>query len=432
MGKRKYRATKIQDVNLVELSKLDASRVIVAIDVAKEGFYAAISTEPNQAHMIVKWVHPTQSRSFLALIERLGGPERVEVVMEPSGAYGDAIRAALDGAGVPVFRINPKRVHDAAEVYDGVPSLHDAKAATLIATLHLTGVSEPWPPEPAHRRRLTAVLKILELHEKEVRRNQNRLEGLLARHWPEASSIMRLGSATMLELLMEFGGPEAVVARESEARKLMRKIGKNFLAEEKIDLLMTSARESLGVPQLEEELQLVKELASETRRHQKASARAQAQIHKLTLVEGSQTKRLAPVVGKTTAAVLVAGVGNPSKFDCAGAYVKALGLNLKEKSSGKSDGGLHITKRGPSMARLYLYLAVLRLLQRDRVVRAWYAKKVARDGGRTLKALTALMRKLAMGLWHVARGADFRSTMLFDATRLQLTPANNEVSQPST
>jgi transposase len=431
MSKRKYRATKIQDVDRAKLvAEFETPRVIVAIDVAKEDFYAAIVDEKARTHEIVKWVHPVESRSFINLVEGLGA--RVEVVMEPSGVYGDAIRAALDRAGVAVFRVNPKRVHDAAEVYDGVPSLHDAKAATLIATLHLAGASEPWPLEPEHQRRLAAVLRILGVHEKEIRRNVNRLEGLLARHWPGASSIMALDSATMLEVLIEFGGPAAVVSREDEVRELMGKIGGRFLAQEKIDALIESAHGTLGVPQLEEELQLVREVASEARRHQKTSKRIRAQVEKLALTEGSATEIMAPVVGKTTSAVLVAGVGDPGKYDCPSAYVKALGLNLKEKSSGKSKGGLHITKRGPGIARLFLYLAVLRLIQRDRIVRAWYAKKISRDGGHKQKALIALMRKLASALWHVARGSAFDSSRLFDTTRLRLAQANNEVPQPNT
>jgi hypothetical protein len=43
-------------------------------------------------------------------------------------------------------------VHDAAEVYDGVPSLHDANAAELIGRLHLQGVSQMWE-EPGEERR---------------------------------------------------------------------------------------------------------------------------------------------------------------------------------------------------------------------------------------------------------------------------------------
>jgi len=59
--------------------------------------------------------------------------------MEPSGTYGDALGWQLREAGIELYRVAPKRVHDAAEVYDGVPSLHDAKAAYLIGRLHLQG-----------------------------------------------------------------------------------------------------------------------------------------------------------------------------------------------------------------------------------------------------------------------------------------------------
>ena len=235
----------------------------------------------------------------------------------------------------------------------------------------------------------------------------------------------------MLEVLIEFGGPAAIVEREQEARGLMRKTGRNFLAQEKIDALIELAHSSLGVPQLEEELELVSELASEARRHRKAANRARAKVEKLALVEGSATKSMAPVIGKTTSAVLVAGVGDPTKFDCPSAYVKALGLNLKEKSSGKIQGGLHITKRGPGIARLFLYLATLRLIQRDRVVRAWYAMKVARDAGHKQKAVIALMRKVASALWHVAAGADFDSSKLFNTARLRQILDGEETPAPN-
>lgn len=432
MSKRRYRATKIQEVEATKLAALAGQRVILAIDVAKEDFYAALVDAEGQVHEIVRWRHPAESRAFTQLIEQLGGKEWVEVVMEPSGVYGDAIRAALDEGGVRVFRVNPKRVHDAAEVYDGVPSLHDAKAATLIARLHLGGVSEPWPMEPEHQRRLAAMLRVLEVHEKEARRNRNRLEGLLARHWPGVTSVIDPDTATMLELLVEFGGPAAVVERVEDARELMRGVGGHFLSDTKIDAVIESARGSLGVPQLEEELQLVRVVASEARRQQKAAKKARNQLEKLALLDGSATKALAPVVGKSTSAVLVASVGEPKKFASPSAYVKALGLNLKEKSSGKSKGGLHITKRGPGIARLFLYLAALRLVQSDHIVRAWYAKKVSRDGGRKQKALIALMRKLASALWHVADGSAFDSAKLFDVQRLRTNSNLGEVPLPNT
>ena len=45
--------------------------------------------------------------------------QRLEVAMEPSGTYGDALQRHLSHLGLSVYRVSPKRVHDAAEVYDG-------------------------------------------------------------------------------------------------------------------------------------------------------------------------------------------------------------------------------------------------------------------------------------------------------------------------
>jgi hypothetical protein len=100
------------------------------------------------------------------------------------------------------------------------------------------------------------------------------------------------------------------------------------------------------------------------------------------------------------------------------AYLKAMGLNLKEKSSGTLKGQLKLTKRGSSRVRQYLWLAVYRWIQKDAIANQWYERKKQRDGGRSSRAAVALMRKLAKALFHVGRGAVFDSSKLFDVRRL--------------
>lgn len=123
-------------------------------------------------------------------------------------------------------------------------------------------------------------------------------------------------------------------------------------------------------------------------------------------------------VGAITAMVLYAALGNPRAYPHAGSYAKAAGLHLRERSSGKYQGQLRLTKRGPSVARFYLYFAVLRLIQEHGPARRWYEAKVARDGGRRGKALAALMRKLIKALWHVGQGAAFDQRLLFNEAAL--------------
>jgi transposase len=138
------------------------------------------------------------------------------------------------------------------------------------------------------------------------------------------------------------------------------------------------------------------------------------------VAKGGPSESIAPAVGATTAAVLVTEVGDPCKFPSSRAYLKAYGLNLKEKSSGKYQGRLRITKNGSGRARQYLWLAVSRWRKKDAIVQAWYEAKVKRDGGSRARAVVALMRKLVKALFHIARGAQMDTQRLFDTTRLRI------------
>jgi transposase len=425
MGKRRYRSTEVKEAKVDGLrERLAGDRVVVGIDVAKHNMFASVMDEAQRVHATVRWRHPEETRTFVAHLGKLRelGVE-VETVMEPSGVYGDALRCEIQGAGFPVFRVNPKRSHDAAEVYDGVPSLHDAKSAAIVAKLHLDRASEPWPMRPPAERELDAAVRVAEVFTKQFQQNRNRLEALTARHWPELTELLDLDSATLLELLIAFGGPAAVARDPATARQLMRRVGGSMLDIDKVEAVIASARATVGQPQIDEEVRLVEVLAAEARRNQKEARSAVDRIEKLTEKAGS-VHEMAPVVGKKTAAVVVAAAGDPRIYKSADAFVKSLGLNLKEHSSGESKkGGLHITKRGPGIVRMMLYLAVLRRIQFDPVTRAWYAKKVARmGGGQKSKAVVAVMRKLAAALWHVARGVQFDARKLFDADRLGIAP----------
>lgn len=421
--KRRYQAIAVNHERVEALiEKVAGARVAVGIDIAKTRQFAAFMTEDGVVHGIVRWQHPVESPDFLRLLSRLEGQGcQVEVAMEPSGTYGDALRSAMLGAGLPVFRVNPKRSHDAAEVYDGVPSLHDAKSASIVAKLHLEKLSEAWPVTSEHERALSAALRVLAIFEGQYRKNRNRLEALLARHWPELPRELDLKSATLLEVLIEFGSAQHLTRRADEARELMALVGRHFLDPSKIAAVLTASATSFGMEPTDEERVALQLIAAETRRCQKEASKAKRRVEKLTEHDGA-AHRMRSVIGKTTAAVLVAAVGDPRRYHCATAYQKALGLNLKEHSSGeRKKGGLHITKRGPGIARLYLYLAALRLLQADPIIRAWYAKKVKRQGGiAKRKAVVAIMRKVTMALWHVAHGAVFDASKLFDVSRLTL------------
>lgn len=419
MKRRPYRAVRIKGLDEDRLfSELCGELVVASIDVAKEEMVCALMTEGYEAKARVKWSHPGETGDFLSLVRRIPA-RQVQVVMESSGTYGDSVRYQLQKLGFLVFRVSAKRSHDAHEVYDGVPSVHDGKSCMVIGKLHFDGLSDPWPQRDEVERRLGAGLQRMDMYESEYQRLVNRLEAQLARHWPELCGKLELGSATVLALLGSYGGPKGVRGDEGGARELMGRVGGSFLEEKKIDGVLRSARRSLGVPQLGEEEEWVRELAGEADRARRRAASARRRVEELS-AEDEETQALGEVVGKATGSVLRYCLGAASRHSSASSYVKSAGLNLKEKSSGKYVGQLKITKRGPGLVRRYLWMAALRLIQKDGIIKAWYERKVDRDGGKKGKALVAVMRKLLKGLWHVGRGAVFDCRLLFDARRLGL------------
>ena len=415
--KHVYRALHYQKVDWSTLTEVAPDeRVVLGIDVAKTTMYAVAMDARRQVLITFKWDLLSESRQLIGLLCRLP-LTGLQCAMEPSGTYGDPLRELLWEAGVPVFRVNPKRSHDFTEVYDGVPSSHDAKAAALVAYLHWAEMSEPWPRREEGERALVAAVRTMTAFDAQLEQGRNRLEAQLARHWPELLQLMELDGAVMLELLMEFGSPSAVSEQEEEAAELMRRIGGRFLKPEKVESVLASARSSLGVPMVAEESRALAELARETRRLRRSAKQARHRVESLARRQIS-VRRMGEVVGLATAAVLVATAGNPTAYPNAASWLKSLGLNLKERSSGTHKGRLSITKRGPGLARKYQFLAVLRWLKDQPLARAWYERKVGRDGGLSRKALVALMRKSAGALWWVARGAPFDPEKLFDRSRL--------------
>lgn len=411
-----YRAIPLQNLDWGRVRKqAGEGRLVAAIDVAKDVQFMTLMREDRSVVHTMKWSHPDHTQH---LMERLGalGAARIEAVMEPSGTYGDALRGCLRAAGIAVYRISPKKVHDAAEVYDGVPSLHDAKAAYVIGRLHLEGVTRLWVEPDDQRRRLQVQLNRLADARDRAQRLSSRLEALLARHWPEGPRLMDPQSASWLQLLAQYGDPAGVAADRDEAAALLRRVGRHWLEAAKIEALLDSAANTVGVRCVDTEAEWLRELAAEQielRRRCRALERALA--HEVPHDGG--LKAQARAVGVVTAVVLRCALGAVEDYPNAASYAKAAGLNLKERSSGKHQGKLKLTKRGPGVVRFYVYFAVLRLIARDGPAQAWYRAKTARDGGITGPAIGALMRKLIRALWHVGHGKAFDETKLFEAAR---------------
>ncbi|MCA1851900.1 MAG: transposase [Beggiatoa sp.] len=412
MKKRSYRAQKVNEVRWEELAdRVKDKAVVWAMDVAKVEQYGVLMDSERQVVVTLRWAHPAETPTVLDQLRGLPCGS-LTAVMESSGVYGDTLRWQLREAGIEVHLMSAKRVHDACEVYDGVPSMHDAKAAQVIGRLYFEGASRVWVEASEQERSHDAIGRLYRLYQKQHQQQKNRLEAALQRHWPELTHYLDLDGITLEELIVSYGSPAELSARAEEGRERLRRISRGKLAAEQIEAVLESACKTIGVPCVAAEREYLMALGAELRHSREQKERVGLRLSALTQAD-PQLHALGMTLGRVTTGLLIAEGLDPRAYANSSSYCKALGLNLKERSSGQHKGQLKITKRGSGPARRDLYLATLRLINHNEMVSTWYEKKVQAQGGRgKLKIVVALMRKLSRALWHLARG------QAFDARRL--------------
>ncbi|MGD2076718.1 MAG: hypothetical protein PVG38_17590 [Gammaproteobacteria bacterium] len=97
MKKHRYSAKNIKQANWAKISAETTGqrRVVFGVDVAKEKFFGVLMQEDRSVIATLKWVHPEQTRELGEHLLQAVPAQRLEVVMEPSGTYADALQRYL-------------------------------------------------------------------------------------------------------------------------------------------------------------------------------------------------------------------------------------------------------------------------------------------------------------------------------------------------
>src|SRR5262245_5360956 len=190
----------------------DGQEVLIGCDIGKF-VLRAVPRWPD-GHFDRPWrvQNPQQIPDLVRLLAQLAQGRKLRVALEPSGTYADPLRQALSDAGLQAWRVSPKAAHDYAEVFDGVPSQHDGKDAAVVAELAALGKATLWPyaPRPLWEQELAYWVDWLDAQRRLLALWAGRLEALLARHFPEATRVLKLTSATLLHAVAYWGSPAAL------------------------------------------------------------------------------------------------------------------------------------------------------------------------------------------------------------------------------
>jgi transposase len=422
---RTYRRVSVNQVNLDKiLIDHPGEALHVGIDVGKHSLFVVLRwTSCVSSNPVVIFDSPWKVELYADLpllvshFRRLNVGRSMVIAFEYTGSYCDPLRQSLHVAGLTVHQVRGKVSHDYSEVFDGVPSKHDGQDAALLADLAAHGHSRLWVwqvPEADHREMNYLVTSFLH-RQLELTRCVGRVESLVARYWPELFSLLGTSQGTMLHILKHYGGPSGL-RNDAEALRRIYRFSRSQLDSETIRKIIESARNTQGVIQTAHDIRYVCEIGERAVTLRNELRDLDKQFQEMVSRGSKQLQQMRVILGAATACLFWVKLGDPCCYPCARAYLKAMGLNLKERSSGESQSRAPITKRGDPRLRQWIYLAAIRWVQYS-PVKAWYTRKRGvRSEGRSVsgtRALVAVMRKLVMGVY-----AAVKNNEEFDARKL--------------
>ena len=403
---------------------LAKGRAVVGIDVGKRK-HAATALTP-QGEVIVQLASFPNTKAGIDLLEKevlrqAGGPGKVLVAMEATGHYWMCLYYELKRRGYEGVVLNPLQTnaHSRSQIRK---NYNDRIDSAGIARLVLAGEARATrvPDEK------TAELRLWVRHRQRLLRAAGNTERfahtLVDRVFPEYAEVLsRPFLPSGQALIRQIGlAPGDLVSQEDKVREVLRAASRNKIAPETIDLLLQSAKESIGTRQAEtvanRQLLLAFDYLATLRRQ-------------IAAIEDELDQRVreidSPLFSLGITANLVAVIHAESDpiqdFPAADQYVAYAGLDPSSRRSGDTiDRHGKISKRGSPTLRRALYLAAFVVTRKHACFHRIYQSHRRRGKGHT-NALVIVARHLARVVWR----------LLTDRREFTKRPPNNHsASQP--
>jgi len=348
---------------------------------------------------------------FTKLDELITRHDPIErAVMESSGHYWFGVASHLARRGVPVAVVSPVASKYFAKRRSQRAKSDPADARTLAA---LGMVDRPRTRAPLAGQELREAARFAMTLVQEQARCCQRMLRLVDIGFPELREAYEdPGCASAIALLRVAPTAKAAASRRAVTLAKATTAGGRRVGPKKAGLIHAAARESVAAPELSAQVGFEMELLIGQHDFlEQQIALADARLADLADSDVVRRLRTIPGVGASTAAALVAEIGDIFRFDDFDQLVAFAGVHAAERSSGKKgadpETSWHMAKTGNAYLRAALYRMALVGTVHNPVIREHYRRKRA-AGKSKMNALGHCMKKALAIVWGVWRsGHDF-------------------------
>ena len=372
--------------------------VCVGIDVAKDKHDCFIRSSEGEV-LADGFTIPNSMEGFQFLMEKIrcctSPQDSIKVGLEATGHYSYNLLGFLLDRGLPTYVLNPLHTN----LYRKSLSLRKTKTdrvdARTIAAMLLSDVGlKPYTDTAYHNEELKSLTRYRFDKVRERAKLKQSVSRLVCILFPELEKLVTsLHTASVYTLLEEFPGAKQLAAANLTRLKfLLVDASKGRYGRDMAMTIRDAARASIGsvMPakslELRHTIRLIRELDAEIADIEASIQSIMEELHSpITTIPG---------IGFRMAAMILAEVGDFSRFDSPDKVLAYAGLSPSTYQSGQLNNCYaHMEKRGSRYLRYAIYNATKYVCHWDPTFAAYLAKKRA-EGKHYNVALSHAAKKL--------------------------------------
>lgn len=373
--------------------------IYVGIDVAKDKHDCFITNSDGEV-LFKPFTISNNREGFETLFERISSVSddlnKVKVGLEATGHYSYNLLGFLLDKGLPTYVINPLHTN----LYRKSLSLRKTKTdkvdSRTIATMMMSDMNlKSYSNTSYHNEELKSLTRYRFDKVKERAKLKSSVSRLVCILFPELEKLVpTLHMASIYALLSEFPSADAVAnAHLTRLSNLLSESSKGRYGKDTAVMFRDAARGSIGshMPakslELKHTIKLIQELTIEINEIEAAIKRIMdEEIHSPILT--------IPGISYRMGAMIIAEIGDFSRFDSADKILAYAGMSPSTYQSGQLDNCYsHMEKRGSRYLRYALYNATKYVCQWDESFRVYLEKKRS-EGKHYNVALSHASKKL--------------------------------------
>jgi transposase len=384
----------------------------LGIDIAKVNHVASLIAEDGS--ILVKAIKFTNSNEGLQkLMDSIKDYDQSQIycAMEATGSYWLSLFSSLTDKGFNVSVFNPYQIKSFRGAYSNRKQKNDVIDSIIIANfLSFNGVNQISLPNDD-----LLALKNLTRYRSNLVDNvsiaKTQIQGILNKVFPEYSDVFSdtFGEASK-QILLNCPTPNEVVSfNTKKLANLLKKASKGRHGTDTVRKVKDLAKNSFGIKFTGDACSFeIKQLINQIIFLENQVNELEHKIKEIYSKLDSHLESI-PGVGKATAPVILAEIGDINNFSSPSKLTAFAGIDPSENQSGnKKSTDEKTSKRGSPYLRHAIYQAAFIASNNDSIMHAYYVKKRA-EGKHHYVALAGVERKLLGIIFHVLKeNRDYR------------------------